>query len=170
MHILNTERLTVSWLTPDDAPFVLELVNDPDWLRFIGDKNIHSLEGARAYIENGPMAMYAQRGFGLYRVALLEDNTPIGMCGLIKRDTLEDVDIGYAFLAAFRGHGYAREAAGAVLEYGRIHFDLRRIVATTNPDNAASRKVLEQIGLGFEKLIPSVSGAGESALYAVDFS
>ena len=107
---LETERLLLTHLDPADAAFILELLNEPSWLRFIGDKNVHSLDDARRYIENGPMAMYAAKGFGLYRVALKETDTPIGICGLIKRDTLPEPDIGFAFLPRAWGAGYAREA------------------------------------------------------------
>ena len=98
MIVIETERLILRHLTLDDAAFIHELVNDPDWLRYIGDKGVRNLDDARAYIENGPMAMYERVGFGLFRVELKSRGTPIGMCGLIKRDTLPDVDIGFAFL------------------------------------------------------------------------
>ena len=154
MIVARTERLILRQLCTDDAGFVLELVNDPDWLRYIGDKNVHSLDDARAYIEKGPMDMYRRVGFGLFRVELKANATPIGMCGLIKRDTLEDVDIGFAFLPAFRAQGYAREAARATLDYGRGVIGLRRIVAITSPDNAASGRLLEAVGLRFERMFP----------------
>lgn len=149
---METERLVLRHLCADDAAFILELVNDPDWLRYIGDKNVHDLDGARDYIAKGPVAMYARCGFGLYCVVRRSDGTPIGMCGLIKRDTLEDVDIGFAFLPPYRGQGYAREAAQATLAYGRDAIGLSRVVAITSDDNEASGRLLQSIGLSFECL------------------
>jgi len=149
--LLETDRLILRLLVADDAPFILELVNDADWLRYIGDKGVRNLDDARAYIQNGPMAMYARVGFGLFRVELKAGGTPIGMCGLIKRDTLPDVDIGFAFLPQFRAHGYGREAARATLDYGRDIVGLKRIIAITSPDNDASGRLLEAVGLRFER-------------------
>ncbi len=150
---IQTDRLILRRLCADDAAFILELVNDPDWLRYIGDKGVRNLDDARGYIENGPVASYARHGFGLWRVERRDDGTPIGMCGLIKRDTLEDVDIGFAYLPRFRGCGYAREAARATLAYAAESIGLRRVVAITSPDNAASGRLLEAIGLSFERLL-----------------
>ena len=127
MRILETPRLALRWLEAADAHFMLELVNDPDWLRYIGDRGIRSIEAARDYIADGPRAMYARLGFGLYLVELKGTDTALGICGLIKRDWLEDVDLGFAFLARFRGNGYACEAASATL-------DLRGIRAGSDPD------------------------------------
>jgi RimJ/RimL family protein N-acetyltransferase len=150
--VCETERLILRRLNDGDAAFILELLNDPDWLRYIGDKGVRNLDDARAYIENGPVAMYARHGFGLYCVELKIDRTPIGMCGLIKRDTLPDVDIGFAFLPQYRARGYAREAAQATLAYGRDAIALKRVVAITSPDNEASGRLLQAIGLSFERL------------------
>ncbi len=149
--VLETDRLILRLLVTDDAPFILELVNDPDWLRYIGDKGVRNLDDARAYIENGPMAMYERVGFGLFCVELRAVGRPIGMCGLIKRDTLPDVDIGFAFLPQFRANGYGREAARATLDYGRDVVGLKRIIAITSPDNEASGRLLEAVGLRFER-------------------
>jgi ribosomal-protein-alanine N-acetyltransferase len=151
--VLETDRLILRRLGPRDAGFILELVNDPDWLRYIGDKGVRNLDDARAYIENGPMAMYAQVGFGLWRVERRDDGNPIGICGLIKRETLDDIDIGFAYLPRFRGFGYAREAARATLDHGANVVGLRRIIAITSQDNAASGRLLEAIGLKFERLL-----------------
>ena len=155
--VIETERLVLRRLTPNDAAFILELVNDPDWLRYIGDKGVHNLDEARAYIQNGPMAMYERVGFGLFLVELKQGATPIGMCGLIKRETLEDVDLGFAYLPAHRANGYGREAARATLDYGRNVAALRRIVAITSLDNEASGRLLEAVGMRFERLF-DISG------------
>ena len=115
---LQTERLRIRPFTEDDAAFILELVNDADWLRFIGDKNVRSLDDARRYLRDGPLAMLARYGHALGCVERRSDGQAIGMCGLLKRDSLDDVDLGFAFLPAARGQGYAREAAAAVVGFG----------------------------------------------------
>ena len=148
--VTQTERLILRRLTADDATFVFELVNDPDWLRYIGDKGVRNLDDARNYIDKGPVDMYRRLGFGLYRVERKGDGAPIGMCGLIKRDMLDDVDIGFAFLPQFRAQGYASEAARATLQHGRDAIGLKRVVAIVSPDNAASGRLLERVGLRFE--------------------
>ena len=150
--VLETARLRLRHLRADDSPFILQLVNDPDWLRFIGDRGVRTVEDARGYIEKGPMQMYARLGFGLYLVEL-KDATPIGMCGLIKRATLRDVDIGFAFMPAYRGRGYAQESALAVRDYATGELGLERIVAITDPDNEASAKLLERLGFADERTI-----------------
>ncbi|PFV75623.1 alanine acetyltransferase [Bacillus sp. AFS059628] len=159
MIVLETERLILRWFHIKDAPFILELVNDPAWIQFIGDKRIQNLEDAKRYILNGPVDMYNNRGFGLYLVERKEDLTPLGMCGLIKRDSLEDVDIGFAFLEKFRSNGYGFESASAVIEYGVHKLGLKRIVAITTIDNINSGKLLEKIGFQFEEII---SDSGEN--------
>ena len=116
MKVLDTERLSLRWLSAEDAAFILGLLNEPSWLRFIGDKNVHSLDDARAYIAKGPVDMYRRLGFGLYLVELRKDATPIGLCGLIKRDSLEDVDLGFSLLPAFWGQGYALAEGRAAVE------------------------------------------------------
>ncbi|HDR6298125.1 TPA: GNAT family N-acetyltransferase [Bacillus cereus] len=153
MIVLETERLVLRWFEIKDAPFILELVNDPAWIQFIGDKGIRNLEDAQKYILNGPVDMYNKMGFGLYLVERKEDLIPLGMCGLIKRDSLEDVDIGFAFLEKFRSKGYGYESASAVIEYGVQQLGLKRIVAITTIDNINSGKLLEKVGLRFEKII-----------------
>ena len=165
MIILETERLILRRLTPDDAAFILELVNEPAWLEFIGDKNVHSLDDARDYILKGPVEMYERLGFGLYLVQL-KQGTAIGMCGLIKRPSLDDVDIGFALLSRFSGQGYAYEAAAAVMDYGKNVLGINRIVAITNPANQSSIKLLEKLGLQFEKKLRLSADAPEVALYS----
>ncbi|MGE1126260.1 GNAT family N-acetyltransferase [Bacillus wiedmannii] len=158
MIVLETERLVLRWFDIKDAPFILELVNDPAWIHFIGDKRIKNLDDAKKYILNGPVDMYNKMGFGLYLVERKEDLTPLGMCGLIKRDSLEDVDIGFAFLEKFRSKGYGFESASAVIDYGVQKLGLKRIVAITTIDNINSGKLLEKVGLQFEEII---SDSGE---------
>ena len=169
MTVIETERLLLRRLDPEDAAFILELVNDPDWLRYIGDKGVRNLDDARAYIETGPMAMYERVGFGLYCVERKSDAARIGICGLIKRDTLEDVDIGFAFLPQYRACGYAREAARATLGYARDKLGLTRVIAITSPGNDASGRLLEAIGLSFEGLRQYPGGEHPIRLYGCTF-
>lgn len=150
MRVLETERLVLRWLGLEDAAFILELLNEPGWKRFIGDRGVGSLEAARDYIERVPMASYRERGFGLYAVERKSDGLPVGMCGLIKRDGLDDVDVGFALLSRFEGQGYAREAAGATLAYARDVLGHERVVAITAEDNDRSARVLERIGMSYE--------------------
>jgi RimJ/RimL family protein N-acetyltransferase len=153
MNVLATDRLLLRWFRADDAAFIVALVNDPAWLRYIGDKNVRTLEDARRYLENGPIDMYARLGFGLYLVALKETGESVGMCGLIKRKELDDVDLGFAFLPQFRGLGFAIEACSAVLSYARTALGLTRVVAICSPDNRASTRVLEKLGFRREDRI-----------------
>ncbi|TPG68278.1 N-acetyltransferase [Brevibacillus laterosporus] len=153
MKILETDRLILRWISTDDSAFILELLNDHSWLQFIGDKGVRTLNDANNYIVNGPMDMYARCGFGLYVAERKKGNVPIGLCGLIKRDSLEDVDIGFAFLPRYWAKGYAYEAASAVTSYGKRVFGLNRIVAITSPENRSSAKLLEKLGFRFEQMI-----------------
>lgn len=164
--ILETERLSLRKFVLDDAAFILELVNDPDWLRFIGDRGVRTLDDARNYLRNGPLAMYERVGFGLYLVERKSDGVPLGMCGLIKREGLDDVDIGFAYLPQYRAQGYAFEAAAATLVYGRQTFGLKRIVAITSLDNNRSIQLLEKLGFAFEKLIKLPGDDEELKLFA----
>jgi len=168
-RVLTTDRLVLDRLAPDDAPFIFELVNDPSWIRFIGDKGVRTLDDARAYLEKGPMASYVRFGFGLYRTSLRADASPIGICGLIRRDTLTDVDVGFALLPRYCGRGYAREAVRAVVELGRDAFGLTRIVAITTPDNAGSIGVLESSGFSYERNLRIAGDDAELALYALEW-
>lgn len=166
MKVLETERLVLRRLRPDDAPFILRLVNDPSWLRHIGDRGVRTVEDARDYIEKGPVEMYGRLGFGLYLVELKAGGEPIGICGLLKRETLADVDIGVALLPRFWSQGYAFESASAVMEYGRRVFGLSRVVAVTSPDNALSAKLLVKLGFHFERLTRLAADGPEVRLYA----
>lgn len=148
--VLRTPRLALREMVPADAPFILELLTDPAFLKYIGDRGVQSLDDARGYIETGPRAMYARLGLGLWVVETLANAEPVGICGLLKRDTLPDVDVGYAFLPAHRGAGYAAEAALACCEYGFAERGLRRVLAIVSPGNAASIRVLEKIGFRHE--------------------
>ncbi len=165
MRILETERLFIRHLTQDDAEFILELLNEPGFIRNIADRGVRSIEDAQGYIQNGPLMSYARNGFGLFAVGLKETGAPIGMCGLIRRDALPDVDIGYALLERYWHRGYAYEAAAAVLAYGYEVIGLKRIVAITALDNDASARVLEKIGLRYDSIINLPGFGGESKLF-----
>lgn len=165
MQVLTTERLVLRWLAEGDAGFILELTNDPDWLRHIGDRGIRTLDDARRYIETGPAAGYA-RGCGLWAVELKESGEPIGICGLINRDWLEDADVGFAFLPRYRGRGYAREAAAGTLAHARSALGMERIAAIVSPENGASIRLLTQIGLRFERMARPPGEDEEVCVYA----
>jgi ribosomal-protein-alanine N-acetyltransferase len=165
VKVLETERLILRRLTVDDAEFILELLNEPAFIRNIGDRGVRNADDARLYILNGPMASYARFGFGLFAVELKEIGEPVGICGLLKRDSLEDVDIGFAFLARLRAKGFATESAAAVMEYGRSTLGLQRIVAITSPDNEGSIRVLGKIGLRFEKMIRMPGSTDDTRLF-----
>ena len=144
--VIDSARLRLRPLTPDDASFVLELVNDPDWIRYIGDRGVHDLDDARRYVTDGPMASYARHGFGLYLVTRRADAAPIGICGLIQRETLPAPDVGFAFLPAFRGRGFAAEAVDALLRCARELAGADQLYAVVQPDNARSLHLLHQAG------------------------
>ena len=169
MQVIETGRLTLRRLHEGDAPFIFDLVNDPAWLRYIGDKGVQTLDDARGYIRNGPVAMYAQHGFGLYCVELRENGMPIGVCGLLKRDTLPDIDIGFAFLPAFRSQGLARESAAATLDYARQTLGVGRVVAIVSPGNVDSARLLEKIGFRLERAVQMAEDSDPVNLFAIDF-
>ena len=151
--VIETERLRLRRLASDDAAFILRLLNEPSFIENISDKGARTLDDAVSYILNGPVASYERFGFGLYLVELKETGASIGMCGLLKRDTLDDADIGYAYLPEFWSKGYALEAATAVMHDARDRLGLKRVVAITSLDNQSSIRVLEKIGFRYEGLI-----------------
>ncbi len=166
---IQTEHLTLRAFTLDDAPFIYELLNDVDWIRFIGDRGIRTLDDARHQISEKYMAAYARDGFGLMLVSRSEDDAPIGMCGLIRRVGLDDVDIGFAFLPRYRGQGAALEAARAVLVHGRDVLKLKRVVGITLPANTASISLMEKIGLQFESQVTLPHDCETLHLYGINF-
>jgi RimJ/RimL family protein N-acetyltransferase len=155
-------------MSTDDSAFMLGLLNTPSWLRFIGDRDVTTIEGAKNYILTGPVEMVARLGFGFYIVELKETKCAIGICGLAKRDYLEDVDLGFAFLARYCGKGYAYESATAVLEYAKNQLGLKRVVAITHPENHLSVTLLEKLGLQFERMVPHPDGDPELKLFTID--
>ena len=169
MYVLETERLRLRRFTVDDAEFILDLLNQPSFLRYIGDKGVRTTKDARRYILDGPVASYTKNGFGLYLVQLKGSGEEIGMCGLVNREELDDVDIGFAFLPQFWGRGYAVESAAEVINTERQSLGLDRVVAITSPDNNASIKVLEKIGLRFERMVQLSEDEPEIRLFSSDF-
>jgi len=164
---IETSRLTLRWLDITDADFIYQLVNDPHFLRFIGDKQVADLAGARRYIEDGPLAMYRQIGFGLNRVALKDSDTPIGICGLLQRESLPCPEIGYAFLPEYRVQGYAREAADAILQHAILILRLTKIIAIVHPDNLSSIKLLDKLGFCIDKQIQMEPNRDSVDLYVI---
>lgn len=169
VHILDTARLRLRTIGEADAAFYLELLNSAPFIANIGDRGIRTLAGAREAIAIGPVAMQAARGHSIYLVELKATGVPIGMAGLIKRDTLQEVDLGYAFLPVYFGSGYASEAARALLVHARDDVKLRRLLAITSLHNDASDALLLKIGMrceGIVKLTPDDKG---TRLYSIDF-
>jgi RimJ/RimL family protein N-acetyltransferase len=166
MTVLETERLALNEFTADDAAFVLRLVNEPAFLRYIGDRGVRNLDDARKYIADGPVAGFARHGHGLMRVDRKSDGTSVGMCGVLKRDALPDPDIGFSFLPDYWSQGYALESARAVMHHARTALGLRRIVAITTRDNVPSMRLLDRLGFRFERMIEF--GPEELRLFASD--
>ena len=169
MNVIETERLTLRWMTVEDAPVILELLNDPDWLRYIGDRGVRTLADAEAYILTGMVANYERYGYGFYMVERKPDGAPMGMCGLVKRDFLADVDLGFAFLRAFRSQGYAYESAAAVMDYAQDTLGLKRLLAITSLDNERSGRLLEKLGFRREGTVPVPPAGKEARLFEIDF-
>jgi RimJ/RimL family protein N-acetyltransferase len=165
MSIIQSGRLVLRELDLNDSPFILRLLNEPSFLRFIGDKKVRTLDGARAYIAQGPMESYRRFGFGLYLTSLRDSGVPIGICGLVKRDTLADVDVGFAFLPQYCSKGYGSESAAAVLRFGERTLRLRRIVGIVALENHASIALLRKIGLVFERNVRLADDGPELKLF-----
>ena len=168
MSILETTRLVLREVNVDDAAFILELFNEPGWLRFIGDRGIKTLEAARGYVENVFREKYARLGFGSWLVELRETSMPVGLCGLIKRDGLEEVDLGFAFLTSHQRQGYAFEAASATMIFAKVDLRLTRVVAITSPGNEDSHRLLVKLGFRFERMMRLSEQAPEVKMYTAD--
>ena len=169
MPVLETDRLVLRHLAPEtDADFILKLLNEPSFIRYIGDKKVRTLDDARRYIQDGPGKSYEENGFGLNKVELKSTGEPIGISGLVKRDTLPEPDIGFAFLPEYWNQGYAIESARAVMDHARNVLGIDRVVAITSPDNDASARLLEKIGLKFSRMIRLTDNAPEIKLFTPD--
>ena len=161
----ETARLTLRRLDFEDATFIVRLLNEPSFLENIGDRGVRSIEDAHRYLREGPMAMYEKYCFGLWHVARNSDGAAVGMCGLLKRDNLPDVDIGYAFLPEFWGLSYAIEATEATMRHAAGKFGLERVVAVVSPGNSASIRVLEKLGMRHERMFAMRPDEPEVRLY-----
>lgn len=166
-EILRTDRLRLRLVTEDDAPFYLTLVNDPAFIAHIGDRQLRTVDAARRGLLEGPIAMQARHGHSLYMVERLDDGTPLGLLGLVKRDTLEYADIGYAFLPEHRGHGYAFEAGQAVVRHATA-LGIRHLAAITTPGNTASIALLQRLGLRFERCASLTPGQPPVNIYLAE--
>jgi [ribosomal protein S5]-alanine N-acetyltransferase len=166
--ILTTERLVLRELHAGDAAFIVSLLNEPSFIRNIGDRGVRTLEDARAYIAAGPVASYARHGFGLYLVERRQDGVPIGICGLVKRDELPGPDLGFAFLPAYWSQGYARESASAIQRHASGVLGLPRLLAISNPGNESSIRLLERLGFSFDRLVRLAADGAEVKLFVHD--
>jgi RimJ/RimL family protein N-acetyltransferase len=167
-RITTGPRVILRHLTLDDAPVILTLLNDPGWLRFIGDRGVRDLDGARDYLQNGPIASYAENGFGLYCVIDNKTHEPLGLCGIIRRAGLDHPDLGYGFLAQYGGKGLAREAAELTLIHARADLKLGPILAITKQDNVASMGLLKRLGFADLGLVQVFPDQPESRLFRHD--
>ena len=165
MTVLETERLLLSRLSYDDCDLVVELLNEPSFQRFIGDKEVRSRDDARKYLRKGPIGSYERHGFGMFLVRNKSDNAPMGMCGLVKREEFDAPDVGFAFLRRVWANGYAVESAIAVLEYGKNVLQLPRIIAMVDPENEASIRLVEKLGLTFAGMVRMPGETDEINMY-----
>lgn len=163
--VIETDRLILQEFVTEDAPFLLELLNTPSWLKYIGDRGVHTIDQARDYARNRLIHSYARVGYGLFVTRLKESHAPIGMCGVLKRDTLEDPDLGFAFLPEYGKNGYAYEAASATVDFANKKLKMKRIVAITQADNNNSIRLLTKLGFGFEKTVVLAGDSQTLMLY-----
>ncbi len=173
MSLIQTDRLELRELNFDDAEFIVALLNEDGFIRYIGDKGVRDIAAARDYLAQGPMESYTRNAFGLYAVCLrqglghqMKDGAPIGICGLVKREGLSEPDLGFAFLSRFWSKGYALESAAAVLSHAREVLGLHRIVAITAPNNTQSIALLHKTGFKFERKVRLVDHSPELNLFA----
>lgn len=164
LTVTETGRLRLRELEAADAPFILELLTDPDFRANVGDRGVRDLESARRYIEASAGASYRTHGFGLWLMERKVDGRPLGLCGLLRRDSHPDTELGFALLPHARGQGYALEAATATLEIAQSRFALERLVAITAPANTASIRLLERLAFRYERMV-RFSADGESRLF-----
>ena len=163
--MITTNRLLLRQLELPDAAFILNLLNTSGWLQYIGDRKVSTIEAAEQYIRNGPLKSYREHGFGLLLVQEQERGVPIGMCGLLKRESLAFPDLGFAFLPEYMGKGYAFEAASAVLKDADEALQLNTIAAITVPDNGPSVKLLEKLSFVFKERTKSEDGTEDLLLF-----
>jgi RimJ/RimL family protein N-acetyltransferase len=165
-YILETERLRLKEFTMQDTAFIIQLLNSQGWLKYIGDKQVHTEEQARNYLQQGPIKSYSENGFGLSLVETKADQKPIGMCGLLKRTALPNPDIGFAFLHEYNNQGYAYEIANATLQYAKSELDISIVLAIVMPENTKSIALLEKIGLRYVELFQLPTETEKLLLYS----
>ena len=170
MIVFETPRLILREFALEDAAFIVELLNEPGWQQFIGDRGVRDLESACTYLQNGPMTSYTEHGFGLWAIEHKQDGSLLGVCGLIKRDGLDDVDIGFALLSRYEGQGFAREAAAATLVYAQDVVKLLRVVGITAVNNHRSAKLLQRLGMTYEQTFQLHSDSKPLHLYGISFT
>lgn len=153
MRLLSTDRLHIRRITLNDAAYLYDLMNDKDWIQNIGDRGVHSIADAEDYIRDRFFKAYQESNLGFYALILKSTQNFIGIVGLIEREGLDSVDIGYGLLTKYRGFGYAFEATKAMYDYGLINLELKKIIAIVDPDNQSSINILKKLGLSFEKMI-----------------
>lgn len=169
MNVIETERLNLREVSEADAPFVLEILNDPGFIRFVGDRGVRTTEDAARYVAERFVEGYRQNGFGLWLVETKDEKAPAGLCGLLKRGApVPGVEVGYVFLPAFRAKGYAFEAAAAALRHARDVLGVPRLYAIVNPDNDISIRVLEKLGMKFEHMVRLPAEESEVKLFSTD--
>ena len=168
MTVLETERLVLSRLSYDHCEFIFELVNEPSFKQYIGDKDVNSMEDARRYLREGPIESYHLFGYGLFLVTLKDTKEPAGICGLVRREEFDDPDLGFAFLSRYRRNGYAGESAEAVLEYGFGSLELGRIIAIADPDNEPSVRLLERLGFVYECEVRMTGDDHDISMFAIE--
>lgn len=167
--ICETPRLRLRTVTPDDAAFYLELVNDQSWIANIGQRNLHTVEAARAALETGPMAQFREQGYSLYIIERRSDGAPVGMAGLVRRDSLPGPDIGYAVRPAYWGQGYAWEATAAIVRHAQHVLRIRTLYGITSQQNQASINLLNKLGLRYERFSRLPPEGRETNIYRRDF-
>jgi RimJ/RimL family protein N-acetyltransferase len=167
METIESTRIFLRPLTLEDGEFILELLNTEGFIKYIGDRNVRTIEQAKGYLLNGPLKSYETNGFGLSLAELKSDRTPVGMCGLLKRDYLDHADIGFAFLPGHTGKGYAYEIVKEIIRYGMNELQMEKILAIILPENSPSIKLLEKIGFRFEKNFISPDTNEELCLYSI---
>ena len=167
--VIETPRLRLRTFTPEDAPFYLALINEPSWIANIGDRNIHTVDAARAALEAGPIAQFREHGYSFYIIERRSDGVAMGMGGMIRRDSLPGPDIGYAMLPAYWGQGYAYEAAAAVVRHARHTLRIPTLYGITSPRNQASINLLNKLGLRFERFTRLLPSGKDTNVYRKDF-
>ncbi|HEX8287788.1 MAG TPA: GNAT family N-acetyltransferase [Pyrinomonadaceae bacterium] len=166
--LVETERTILREIIESDAEFIFDLLNQPSFIKYIGNRNVHTLDDARDFIENRYRESYREHGFGLYLVELKENRAAIGICGFVQREGLTDADIGFAFLPQYEKKGYAYESADAIVKYGREKLNLKRILAIATQNNENSHRLLEKLGFKYERLIKLPHGEEQLKLFSTE--